>query len=242
MAWNLVRSAQYGSDATGASTITNTAFSVAATNGNLIVGFATWDNTNSKIMSSITDDGTGTINSWSAPFELTQSTDGQRCIGFWTVNQRTSGTLTQVTINLTGNEAWRSIIVREYSGNAVSPFDKSNNSGATGSHITGTDTVISGFTGTLDGSADLIVGGTYIGATGGTISLGTNFNNLISETAGAKIYMEDRAVSDTTSVQATFTDSASAATHLCGVMAFKPAAGGGGTPSVNLIYRARQTA
>jgi hypothetical protein len=221
MSWALVRSGQFGVGGSSATTITNNALAAGAANGDLLVAFVSWDFGGSATISSITDNGTGAANTWNTAWEVTQTSDNQRNAMIWCVNQRTGGTLTTVTVTITVSSSYRAIILREYSGNHASPNDGTNNSGATGSHSSGTDVISSGAL-TPSVAGDLIVGGTY-NSLGTGATAGTNFGNLISETTGPAIFMDDRTEAGTASSPALFSDSG-ANNHLCGVVAFKAAA------------------
>lgn len=220
MSWGLVRSAHFGAWAVSSDHITNTAFVAGAANGNLLVSAFGYGNEVSATVTSITDNGSGTVNSWTTEYNLLQTVDGQNYGVAWCVNQRTSGALTQATINLSGgiNTQFRVIILMEFSGNAASPHDGSQNSGATGTHLAGTDVIASGnVLTTADG--DLIVG--VVGNSTGNITAGTGFGgSLIPESDQNFLFAEWRVQSAQGNVQALFSD-ADAANHLCGVLAFK---------------------
>ncbi|MDO8504565.1 MAG: hypothetical protein Q7S36_01805 [Candidatus Liptonbacteria bacterium] len=233
VSWSLVQSSQiYYISA--ANTIPSNALSFGAGKGNLLVAAVSYRS--GSAITSVTDNGAGTANTWNVAFNVSQVADNQNFAMIWTVNQRNDGSLTNVTVNISGNQTRRGIILREYFGTNVSPFDGTNNGGSA-SHVAGANVIVSGAV-TPTVSGDLIVGGSYKGA-----SAGTGFGNFIRD-PGNPIMMEDLVRSNTAPVQALFSDTVGS-NHVAGVIAFKAApifsgSGIGGAQLNSFVWRGSQ--
>lgn len=197
--------------------------------GNLLVGVFNYEQDgNGNAITGVTDNGTGTANSWNVQINQTGLATDDNALGlFWCVNQRDDSSITILTLTFGATHSYRGLLFREYSGNAASPFDGANsNNLANGS--SGTDYIYSpSILPTYNG--DLIIGGCQYWRAPGTMSAGTGFAHFL-EDAGVYIQMEDMTQTTAASVAATFTTggSNSSAHWVALVAAFKAV---GGTPA-----------
>ena len=187
-------------------TVVSPVFAAGAAQGDLVVGIIAWDPGagDTISLSSVTDNGTGTSNTWNVVGGTSMTIGQQRAAAIWCVNQRNAGTLTTVTGTFSTSTPWRAILVREYSGNAASPLDGSNTSGPT-THTQATDNLTSGtFTPAVDGG--LVVGLNYYYAVNGTLAAGTGFGNFTEETAFVHLAIEHFIQTTAAQTAVTFTD------------------------------------
>lgn len=191
----------------------------APLNGELLVAIVSWDSggyTPGAV--TFTDNGTGTANTWVKAWETT-SADNQYSALFWTVNARTSSTITVATAQFGAAVTFRGVVIRTYTGNAAQGSQPSGTAQSTGSsHTTATDNLNAGSTTTPNQSAALVVAGGYCGGTS-TITAGTGFGNATSAGGAFCQYLEDQIQTTATATNGPATASGSG-NHSWGVVAF----------------------
>lgn len=219
-AWGWTRQNTTVSQGVAAGTSIAPALGRSPLTGELLVALVSWDSSGySAGTVSVTDNGTGTANTWVKAWETLATSDFQYSALFWTVNARTSSTVSIVTAQFGASVTFRSVVVRTYSGNAAQASQPSGTAqSVSGSHTTGTDSITAGSTTTPNQASAMVVAGGYCGGSA-TLTAGTGFGNASSAGASSCVALEDQEQTTATATAGPATSSASG-NHSWGVIAF----------------------
>lgn len=132
------------------------------------------------------------------------------------------------TITLTVSSIFNvAVIIQEWAGSTTTPLDV---------HTTGSGSstaVVSAASAQPTQGKNLVVGWMVGGSSGGTITVGTGYSNLQTQTSVAQIALETKIMNGITSQTATFTLN-STNTFVCGIALFQYAGSSFAQPSNNL--------
>lgn len=233
MAYAYVQTAQNSVTASGATTVATGNFGANPTTGNFIIAGAFYDGNGTTSLTGLTITLTDTLGNTYTPLKtVDDTTNGYRLALFYAKNI-TGGGANSVTATYgtpPSSNFYKGVFAAEYSGlDTSAPFTSGEVAGQEQNSVgTGTDAISSGNTPALSTQPCLVVGFTSIAhSTAGPSSSGTGYTSRGSfwqfGTGTNFATLEDKRVTSTSAVAATFTAPSSGSSYMTIVGVFKEA-------------------